>query len=130
MPTPVQFRDFLDSSGHNTVHEWISGIPVKAKQKMTSLLQHLENEPNWRADKHVKALKGGGKGLLELIFSSNRVLYRPLMYRGPGDSQVTILLGATEQGDRFNPPNAITTALARRTALEQGRSGTVEHDYS
>ncbi len=130
MPNPITFRDFLDSSGRNVVWSWISAIPVKAKMKMTALLQHLENEPNWRASKHVKVLKGGGKSLTELRFASDKVLYRPLMCRGPGKSEVTILIGVTKQGRRLDPPNAIATAQARKVITQQDNSRTEPHDYS
>lgn len=129
-PTRTEFRDFTSESGRNEIHAWYLDLPKKAQAKMTSILQHLENEQNWIGSGFVKTLHGPGAGLLELVFTYGNVQYRPLMCHGPRRAQVTLLIGATERGGELAPPNVIDTAQRRKKLIERTPTRTVEHDYS
>jgi hypothetical protein len=55
--------------------------------------------------------------------------YRPLFCHGPGPGDLTLLVGALEKGDRFEPQSAPETALRRKADINiKGR--TCEHDFS
>ena len=68
-------------------------------------------------------------GLLEIKFTRNDRQYRPLIYRGPGRSEATFLIGAFEQGDAFSPRNAVVVAQSRKTIVEKDNTRTYLHDY-
>lgn len=74
-------------------------------------------------------LHGECDGLMELRRQSGNVQYRPIGCYGPGQREVTLLVGATERGGRFVPPSACETAQERKARLiETGR--TCDHDFS
>jgi hypothetical protein len=63
---------------------------------------------------YLKALTGDCHGLVELRVVFANVQYRPLAFYGPGEREITFLVGAIEKGRRFDPPNACQTAKQRR----------------
>ena len=56
----------------------------------------------------------GYSGICEIKFIVQNIQYRPLGCYGPEKNEFTILIGAREEGDRFNPRNAPKIALIRR----------------
>ena len=124
----VRFLDYLNAGGRNLIREWLHGIPVGARQKITARLEYLENPENWHPPQ-VKPLTGY-KGLLEIRIWYGKVLYRPLVWRGPDPGNATILVGAEEKGNRFDPPNAPDTAVKRRAEILKNPTRLIDHDYS
>src|SRR4051812_5250759 len=122
------FRDFVGPSGENVIREWLQSLPTAARAKIQARIQYLEVtallEPQY-----IKALKGPCAGLIELRIVFKGMQYRPLGCHGPGDHEITLLLGALERGGRFEPLSACATGLARKAQMhQQGR--TCEHDFS
>ena len=103
---------------------------------MNALIRHplLLNRPFSREDKVGLLRKQGlchGEQLIELIIKVGNVQYRPIGWYGPEDRTVTLLLGAIERGNDFEPRNACEQAVNRkRLILADRRKYTVEHDYS
>ncbi len=124
----TQFRDYLNQRGENEIHEWLNQVNATVKMKINVFIQHLEGESDWRGLKWVKPLAGNGKGLWELRVEFDGVQYRPLFSRGSGSA--TLLLGALEVNDQFDPVGAIETALTRKASIEADNRRSIEHDFS
>ena len=124
------FRDFVTPGGENVIHAWLHAQKPKARARINTVIAHLEASPRTEWGDYIKGLSEGEcAGLLEIRVTFNNIQYRPLACYGPGRQEVTILLGAIERGDRFEPRSACRTAQAnRRLITEKGR--TVEHDVS
>src|SRR5215210_9594396 len=108
------FRDYVAPSGENLIHTWLNERPKKAKVRINTRLLYFEalvriNEP------HAKTLEGECAGLLELRIKAE-VQYRLLCCYGPGRGEITILFGAIERGDRFEPASACSIALVGHLA--------------
>lgn len=121
------FRDYVAPDGENLIHTWLNQLrPKQAKARINTRLLYFEalerlNEP------HAKTLEGECAGLLELRIKAE-VQYRLLSCYGPGRGEVTILYGAIERGDRFEPTSACSIALARKAQYEE-RGRTREHRF-
>lgn len=119
--------DYVDPTGNNLIRQWLDAQPRKVQMRIDALIRNLEAmERLW--EPHVKMLKGPGKGLLELRIKINKIQYRPLGYYGPARGQVTLLLGAIEKGNRFEPKNACQTALNHKSFIESGFASTCPHE--
>lgn len=113
-PIPIAFRDFVTAAGRNVIEDWVAEIPGTAKLRLTTILQYLAGLRDWRSCDWVAPLSGDGEGLFEIKFTNKNIQYRPLGCWGPEGGQFTLLAGAIERGDRFEPPNVVDTAQARR----------------
>lgn len=125
-----EFRDFVSARGENLIHTWLHSKEVSAKARAAINVQ-LEVLKSVRTLERPAAgflTRGECRGLIEIRVKVDRVQYRPLAYYGPEDGQVTLLVGAREKGDEFDPPNACTTAHERIKQLQSGRATTREHD--
>jgi hypothetical protein len=122
------FRDFVVPSGENVIRTWLHSLPVAARAKIQARIQYLEVtaalEPQY-----VKALKGNCAGLIELRIVFKGMQYRPVGCHGPGDREITLLIGAIERGGRFEPHSACSTGLMRKAQIHE-RGRTCEHDFS
>ncbi len=122
------FRDYVNERGDNLIHAWLQTLSQKAKAKINVRIQYLEAVPVFDPQ-YVSALSGY-PDLLELRVVFSGVQYRPIACYGPAQREVTLLFGATERGDRFDPPTACDIALRRRSEILADRRRTVEHDLS
>lgn len=122
------FRDYVDGAGQNQIRIWLDSEPLKVQMRIDALIRNLEvAERLW--EPHVKVLKGECKGLIELRIKINKIQYRPLAYYGPIRRQITLLYGAIEKGDRFEPKNSCEIALERRALIESGFASTCPHEF-
>src|SRR4029079_9763782 len=113
--------------GHiNPIREWIDAQTVKAGVKIDTRIQYLEVTKVWDS-KYCKKLSGHDE-IYELRIVFNNIQYRPLGCMGPKDGEFTILIGAIEKG-RFIPPDAPSTAEARRKLVFEDRRYLHEHEY-
>lgn len=121
------FKDFVSPAGRNLIHEWLEGLPARARINARIRLLELTDELRFP---DVRILRGECRGLFELRVKADNVQYRPLGYYGPGRGEVTLLIGAVERGGHFEPPSACRTALDRQALIADGRGSTCEHDFS
>jgi putative component of toxin-antitoxin plasmid stabilization module len=122
------FRDYLAADGTNEILAWLNGLNDKrAKIKINAKIRHLEAVRTFRED-DAKKLEGH-EGLWELRVSLAGIKYRPLFCHGPNSGDLTLLIGAVEKNNRFDPREAPTRAQNRRAEIgKEGR--TCEHDHS
>jgi len=78
--------------------------------------------------KQMKKLRDE-QDLFELRLLSHKVQYRPLVFYGPRRREITILIGAIEKGDDFEPREAKRIARARKSIAERDYSRTCEHQF-
>jgi hypothetical protein len=117
-----QFLDFVDDRNRNTIRAWLEGIPDRAELRIEATLRRVRDAPTLQRPE-VGSMVGDCKGLLELRVQCERVQYRPLMCYGPGQREVTILLGATEQNRKIYPPGSCAQALKLKERIgEAGRT--------
>lgn len=136
MPRGWTFYDFKTDRGENLIRAWTSDKGRPAKARLNALIRNLSvlDRPFTRDDKVGILRKDGpchGEKLIELLLKVKNVQYRPIGWYGPDDMSVTLLVGATERDDEFDPRNACEQAVNRkRLILTDRRKHLVEHDYS
>jgi hypothetical protein len=119
------FRDYVENE-QNVIREWLDELPVHAQAAIDLFLEQLAAMPQLRMP-YARVLSGPCDGLIELRIKVKNIQYRPLVWYGPNQGEITLLMGAIEQGDRFNPRTACETALRRKQNM--GREGyTCEHE--
>ena len=121
MPTWT-FKCFLSDRGENIVRTWLAGLPKKVALKIDIRIRHLANIKNLQGEPvYIKPLTGYD-GILEIRVVFGRVQYRPLCCYGPGQNDITILIGAIEKGDEFEPLDAPNIATNRRKSILEKRN--------
>lgn len=114
-----QLYDYVDSDGINEFEAWSNGLERKYRAMLNRKLKALEDETEHglipglvvgpiKGYSHIYKLQIGG-----------RVKLRPLLCKGPIDpnNELTLLIGATERGWKFDPQNAPETAEKRRQEI-------------
>lgn len=123
------FRDYLTAEGENVISDWLNSLPKAVKVKINARIRYFERLEELEPPQ-VRPLKGLCAGLLELrIYGPDKVQYRPLCCLGPGDRDVTILMGAIEKGGKFVPLSACSTAQQRKSEIAERRR-TCEHQFN
>lgn len=130
-------KDYVDDSGTNLILEWVRGIPdKKARQRFVTLLRNIENTPPPLKREHkVATLSHDCEGLLEIIFEVKKVQYRPIGFYGPGEREITLLVGATKKSrgkrnqSEFDPSNACSLGQRRKQEVLKDHKRAVDHDY-
>jgi hypothetical protein len=127
------FLDFVDDRGENVIQRWLQSLPPSArksvKAKMTARIEYLEVTPVF-CPPYARDLHGECEGLFEIIFRVKNLQYRPLACRGPDTTrEVTLLMGAIEREERFDPPGACSTALRRKALIFADRRYVRPHDF-
>ena len=69
-------------------------------------------------------------GIFELRIEHKNIQYRPLWFFGPKQRQLSLLIGATEVGDKIHPRSAPKSAEERRNALLLDPTRTVKHEFT
>lgn len=130
------FYDFRAERGENLILAWLNGPGWPAKARLNAMIRHLSIvEGAFTRDDNVGVLRKTGpcygEHFIELRVRVSKVQYRPIGWYGPDNRSVTLLVGATERDDDFNPRNACEQAVTRkRLILADRRKHLVEHDYS
>ena len=116
-----EFLDYINGDGKNVIRDWIDGLPMHGKRVKVKLDRRLEylsavDLSKWNLPQ-ARALHGECEGLYEIRFEIGGIQYRPLCFVGPREGETTLLMGAIERGDRFEPHTACGQALDRRDVI-------------
>jgi hypothetical protein len=113
------FFEFLTTGNRGVITEWYNGdLAEEAQQDFEDLLRYLAVTPRHLWERPKFAPVAGYAGLGKLRFKANRIQYRPIGFFGPRVGQFTLLIGAEERGGRWNPRDAPTQALGRKSTVE------------
>lgn len=110
--------DFKNYHGENEFKAWTKGLQKKERAKLNAKLDLLEQHGR---DLFPRILTGTPTpGILKLRASGN-VELRPMLCYGPIDidSEFSLLFGATERDDEFDPPGADQSALERKELIQK-----------
>lgn len=118
------FKIFVNQN--NDVDGWIRNLSTKARARLDAILRHMGITKDWTRTPYFSPLTGY-RGIYEIKFIVQNTQYRPLGCYGLGKNEFTILIGAWEIGDRFEPLDAPEMALTRRQEVFEGRGYTVEY---
>lgn len=129
-----RFCDFVSDRDKNEIRAWSAQQGATLKARLNALIRHLETLDRvfTRQDNVGLLRKVGpchGEGFVELIITIGKVEYRPIGWYGPEARHVTLLVGAIEKGDGFDPRNACVTAVNRKHLVMSSRRYVVEHDF-
>lgn len=134
-----EFLDYINGDGKNVIRDWIDGLSMHGKQvkaKLNVRLAYLSavDLSKWNPPQ-ARALHGECEGLYEIRFQIRGIPYRPLCFVGPREGEATLLMGAIEREDRFEPRTACGQALDCRDVImdDNGKVGNAHiqpHDFS
>jgi hypothetical protein len=65
----------------------------------------------------------------KLRFKAGNAQHRPLGFFGPGVSEFTLLIWATERDGKYHPPGVRDTALERMNRIKDGKAQVYEFDF-
>lgn len=132
-PPPWKFYDFVNERRENEILAWATAQGPKLRARLNALIRYLELLDRFsRADNVGLLRKDGpckGHGLIELIITIGKVEYRPIGWYGPGSREVTLLVGATERGNDFDPRNACAQAVNRKRLVMTSGRYIVDHKF-
>lgn len=122
------FRFYVSASGRRVVEKWYEEQDDAVQAKFDAVLEYLSQRDlsEWIRPDYAP-LSGRQSGLGELRFSHGGKVYRPLGCFGPERFEFTILIGCSKKGRRYDPPDALDTALDRKKFIaEIGRTHVYE----
>lgn len=128
---PWAWYDYVSNSGRNVMNHWLNReVPRGARDDVEAQIDVsidiADALDDLTASARFTALAGQHAGIIEMRFKVSRVLYRPLLCAGPGESDLTLLIGARKQNGNWTPHNARNTAVERLGQIhEEGR--VIEH---
>lgn len=111
--------DYIDARNINDFQKWTQCLESRYRAMLNRKLKALEDETErgllpglidgpLKGHPHIYKLRLGG-----------RVRLRPMLCKGPvnNDTELTLLIGATERDSKFDPINAPVLAVARRDEI-------------
>ncbi|MHB8577410.1 MAG: hypothetical protein ACYDCQ_19025 [Dehalococcoidia bacterium] len=126
------FFDFVNAKGENEIsarlRTWPDAVWVMLDTRLDYLAtQRIHEDRNWIAkldDTHDRYCAD----LYEIRLRVKGVQYRPIAYRGPAPyGQFTLLFGAREKGNQFDPRAACRIAKSKIDDIVAERGKVVEH---
>ena len=124
--------DYIDDDGANIIKAWLDQIDAKAKAKLNTRLNILEqtNRTEWNK-LNTEVLQGDKDGLVAVRVECNRIQYRLLGYDGPNRSEFTLLACCIERNDKYIPLDIGKPSFKRRTAVGANPiTRRIRHDFS
>jgi hypothetical protein len=111
--------DYVDYDSVNIVKNWLDQLAIKAKAKLNTRLNTLEQlDPIEWGKCNTEVLKGDKDGLVAVRVEYNKIQYRILGYYGPGRREFTLLACCTERNNKYIPLTIGRTAFEHRAAVE------------
>ena len=127
------FLDLVDEHGVNVIRDWLANEVAQAHQakvgaRLEARIDHLSKVPiqDWKRPQVARLAGPEWDEIWEIRFKVRDVQYRPLLFFGPEEREVTLLMGAIERGGRILPREAPTTTRDRK-ALALGGGHVTRH---
>jgi len=110
-------KSFVTARGIDVIQEWIESLPIKAQVAVDQRITFLALKGYWYRP-YAHKLKGYD-GIWEIIIQQENVQYRPLGCFGPGEKVFSLLIGAKEKNNKFEPKGAPKIAEKRKKMIFQ-----------
>ncbi|WP_340121299.1 hypothetical protein [Methylobacter svalbardensis] len=121
----LKIKCYESSSGKNEVQETYDSGTEELKAELEVALAYLKvrNRQDWRRPHAHKMSKCKEfRNFFETRFFANRLQQRPIGYFGPEENDFTILIWATEKGNKLNPENWCGKSNRRREEIINGNA--------
>lgn len=120
------FWCFLLSDSACPIRDWYEDLNAGDQSGLDRVLEYLEDHDvtEWQESPYVTQLRGY-TGIYEIRVRR----LRPLGYFDPRQGDFTVLLGASEIGNRFVPKRAPQTAEKRKALVRAGEARIHERCY-
>ncbi len=124
--------EFLDTRGRGIIGVWLEETQIQKKARI--LLQQKLDMLEIAGPNLPAGLLAGpfDRHLYKLRINAQGVQLRPILCRGPidPDAEFTLLLGARERGDRWNPRDAPQRATTNRQIILDHPDRRRPHEHS
>lgn len=121
-------RAYRSSRGRSDVLDWYESLRSTDKAKLEVELQYnLRQERPWKS-RFYKELKGNGQGIAELRIKHKKTQIRLLGFFVDNVNFV-VTIKCIEKSGKYDPPNAIETALRRKKEILQGSAASEDWFY-
>ncbi|RPI22100.1 MAG: hypothetical protein EHM61_23105 [Acidobacteria bacterium] len=122
------FWCYTSRTGRRVVEEWLDSVPASAQANYTAIKRRLKLLQEWPEPAFRKLRGRNYSGLGEIRFSDDdNVQYRLIGYHS-SESRFVILIGCTHKQRRYNPTNALETAVKRKKQVAKGKVSLHEED--
>lgn len=121
----LTIKYYESSSGKNDVQTTYDAGTERLKAELEVAITYLRvrNRQDWRRPQANKMSKCKEfRDFFEIRFCANNLQQRPIGYFGPDNNDFTILLWATEKGNKLNPENWCEKANRRRNEIIKGKA--------
>ena len=120
--------DYVDGRGINVIADWTRGLQKPQRASLNVKLDLLASQGR---DLPPKLLSDTPSPHIKKIRINGSVALRPMLCKGPinNDDEFTLLVGAIEKDRKFVPPNALPTAIARRTEVSIDPTRRCQHEH-
>lgn len=107
------FRCYVSPSGRDVIEDWYRQQSDEVQTAFDVVREYLEQRlrDEWRRP-DFDLLSGKHRVLGEIRFKVDKQ-YRVFGFFGPGQSEFTMLIGASKKGKNYDPRSALDTALSR-----------------
>jgi hypothetical protein len=127
-----KIKAYVTDSGHSDVLKTYEDGTDDLQAGLDVELSYLVVRPRteWRRPHVAKLAKNVDyKDFYEIRFFADRVQQRPIGFFGPNADDFTIVLWATEKGDKLIPKAWNAISNSRRTEIENNTALAVELDF-
>lgn len=123
-----QLLCFVSPAGNNKIREWYQALGPVEKATADEFIKNMRRKREWAMPDYRPSLRGkpGYRRLGELRWECNNVQHRLVGYFQ--DEAFAIMIGCTHKQQRYNPEDALETAVRRRKQVEGGEASLHEYD--
>lgn len=129
--TPI--RCYVSPVGNPKIADWYEKLSAQEKADADAFLSIMRKTTDWKMPNYrsqLKAIRGVKashvRGLGELRWQSGKKQHRLLGFFANGSWHAVI--GCTHKQNIYDPRDALTTAVKRKTEIENREVTTVEYD--
>ena len=114
--------DYVSEDGTNELRSWTLSLQKVERAKLNAKLDKLFLHGT---SLRPEMLAGTGIGGLEKLRIKGPTQLRPLLCTGPirTEDEFTLLFGARERGDKWQPKDALQQAVDRKLKVKQNPTG-------
>lgn len=126
-----KIKCYRNAHGRDLFDDDYADQTPEARAEFRAVLNGLRDQPDiqgWTRPEFDR-LNGPYRDLGKLRFKANNTQHRPIGYFGPEKGDFTLLIWATEKGDKWKPPNVRDTALARMNEVKANSTRAHECDF-